>query len=88
MWETLKTCVDTSATRSGRTTVLRQFGGAPPKGTDEFISEYFRRLLRYHQQLIETNDQIPDEFRTHIDTALPGQFAMTIEVRMGRTSEP
>ena len=89
MWETLKTRLDTSATRSGRTTLLQQFRSARPKGTDEPITEYFRRLLQYRQQLHGTNDQISDdEFRTHIYTTLPDQFAMTIEVLMGRTPEP
>ena len=75
--------------RSGRTTLLRQFRSARPKGTDEPITGYFRRLLHYRQQLHRTNDQISDdEFRTHIYTTLPDQFAMTIEVLMGRTPEP
>ena len=89
MWEILETLLDTSATRSGRTTLLRQFRRARPKGTDEPITEYFCRLLHYRQQLHGTNDQISDgEFRTHVYTTIPDQFAMTIEVLMGRASEP
>ena len=87
MWETLKTRLDTSATRSGRTTLLRQFGSARPTGTDYPITEYFRRLLHYRQQLHGTNDQISDdEFRTHIYTRLPDQLA-SIEVLMGQAPE-
>ena len=89
MWETLKPLLNTSATRSGRTTLLRQFRSARPTGTDYPITEYFRRLLHCRQQLHRTNDQISDdEFRTHIYTTIPDQFAMTIEVLMGRAPEP
>ena len=89
MWETLKTRVDTSATRSCRTALLQQFRSVRPKGTDEPITEYFCRLLHYRQQLPGTNYQISDnEFRTHTCTTIPDQFATTIEVLMGRTPEP
>ena len=89
MWDTLKTRLDTSATRSGRTTLLRQFSYARPKGTDEPISEYIRRLLHYRQQLEVTNAEISDEeFRTHLYTTVPSQFEMTIEMLMCRTPEP
>ena len=37
VWETLKTRPDISATRSGRTTLLRQFYSARPQGTNELM---------------------------------------------------
>ena len=89
MWDTLKTRLDTSATRSGRTTLLRQFRCARSKGADEPISEYIRRLLHYRQQLEGTTAEISDEeFRTHLYTTVPSQFEMTIEMLMNRTPEP
>ena len=87
MWDTLKTRLDTSATRSGRTTLLRQFRCARPKGTDEPIPEYIRRLLYYRQQLEGTSAEINDEKSRTIYTTVLDQFAVTIEVLMGRTPE-
>ena len=68
MWETPQARLDSAATLTGRTGILRKFRTARLQ-KDEQINAYFARLCEHRHQLAGTAGAISDEeLRTHIYT--------------------
>jgi len=88
MWNTLETSLDTTGSYIGRQDILRQFRACRPK-QDEPLKAYFTKLSYYCIQLDHTDDAITDQdFRTHIFTSLPSQYAMISMVLKHRRPLP
>jgi len=88
MWNTLETSLDSAGSYIGRQDILRQFRACQPK-EDKPLRAYFTKLYNYCTQLDHTGDAITDrDYRTHIFTSLPSQYAMILMVLKHRRPLP
>lgn len=80
MWEELKTKLDTSNTRAGRTAILRHFNQLRPNPGSS-IAEYVTLLLDCRQELEGSEQAIQDEtFITHLVTTLPAECNSIVDI--------
>ena len=80
MWEELKTKLDTSNTRAGRTAILRYFNQLRPNPGSS-IAEYITILLDCRQELKGSEQAIQDEtFITHLVTTLPAECNSIVDI--------
>jgi len=80
MWEELKTKLDTSNTRAGRTAILRHFNQLRPNPGSS-IAEYITLLLDCRQELEGSEQAIQDEtFITHLVTTLPAECNSIVDI--------
>ena len=80
MWEELRTKLDTSNTRAGRTAILRHFNQLRPTPGSS-IAEYVTLLLDCRQELEGSEQAIQNEtFITHLVTSLPAECNSIVDI--------
>lgn len=79
MWETLKEKVDTTASRTGQTALVKQFYKLKPDSSG--ISNYVTKPLELRTELADTERVINDEaFTTHLLASLPDSFNSIVDI--------
>lgn len=84
MWETLRERCNQASSVMGRQTIYRKFMALRPESGVP-ISEYFKKLIELRNQLIGTEEHIPDiAFKTQLFSTLPSIFEVTAKIQQGR----
>jgi hypothetical protein len=80
MWEALTNRLDNASTKLGRTQVLQKFT-ASRLSQDETVTQYFTKLIAFHQKLVNTTENITDDaIKTHLFTTLSNSYETTIQI--------
>lgn len=79
-WTTLKAKLDNSASRAGRTLILRKFNQLRPKSGEQ-IQTYISQLLAIRRTLAGTDQAISEEaFTSHLISTLPPAFNSFVDI--------
>jgi len=91
MWKTLAEKLDTTASRAGRCTLLRQFHALRPTLLSKSpfgVTEYINQLSKYRNRLEGSEQAISDEtFIAHLTTTLPESFKNIINIILPEPAE-
>ena len=84
MWKTLAEKLDTTASRAGRCSLLRQFHALRPTSLSKSpfrVTEYINQLSEYRNCLEGSEQAISDEtFIAHLTTTLPESFKNIVDI--------
>ena len=90
MWKTLAEKLDTTATRAGRCSLLRQFHALRPTTSNKSpfgVTEYINQLAEFSNRLEGSDQRISDEtFIAHLTTTLPETFRNIIDIILHQPS--
>ena len=79
-WTTLKAKLDNTASRAGRTLILRRFNQLRPKSGEQ-IKTYISQLLAIRRTLAGTDQAISEEaFTSHLISTLPPAFNSFVDI--------
>jgi len=91
MWKTLAEKLDTTASRAGRCSLLRQFHALHPTSVDKSpfgVTEYINQLTEYSNRLEGSEQAISDEtFIAHLTTTLPDTFKNIVDIILHQPEE-
>ena len=91
MWKTLAEKLDTTATRAGRCSLLRQFHALRPSMSAKSpfgVTEYINELTEYSNRLEGSEQAISDEtFIAYLTTTLPETFKNIVDIILHQPAE-
>ena len=91
MWKTLAEKLDTTASRAGRSSLLRQFHALRPTTSTKSpfgVTEYISQLTEYSNRLEGSEQAISDEtFIAHLTTTLPETFKNIVDIILHQPAE-
>ena len=91
MWKTLAEKLDTTASRAGRCSLLRQFHALRPTSTTKSpfgVTEYINQLTEFSNRLEGSEQAVSDEtFIAHLTTTLPESYKNIVDIILHQPAE-